>query len=80
MEITLNTFMDFKGFFQEFEMKGVVYRPNYYIPSTIPKTGIRMSGAAKMNPLAVVSPSRPYQPIYRVGKLQVKSQIINKKH
>lgn len=64
---------------QEFKIKGIDYRPNY-VPTGIPKSGTRRSGPAYMNLAAVVNPSRPYKPIYRMGKSQMKSQITLKKH
>jgi hypothetical protein len=64
----------------EFKLRGIVYRPGYMPSNILPKTGIRMGGAAHMNVMASVKPSRPYQPNYRLGKSALKSQITLNKH
>jgi len=69
--------MNFKEFMMnEFEIRGIKYRPNY-VPASIPKKGKR-GGPGTMNLAAVVNPSRPYQPTFRMGKSAVKSQIAMK--
>jgi len=76
----MKTFHEFlQGKIDEFKIKGIVYRPNC-IPAPLPKTGFRNSGPGKMSLFAVISPSRPYKPIFRIGRSQAKSQIMNKKH
>lgn len=54
--------MNFKEYFlaQEFKLKGVLHPKDCpLVPSSIPKTGFRNSGAAKMN---VMQPAHPYKP------------------
>jgi hypothetical protein len=54
--------MNFKEYFlaNEFQLKGVL-RPKDcpIVPSSIPKTGFRNSGASKMS---MIQPAHPYKP------------------
>lgn len=57
--------MGFKEYFlaNEYKLRGVLdLKDNPIIPSPIPKTGFRNSGATKMNVMAAV---KPYKPIFR---------------
>jgi len=71
-------FLEDKGL-NELKIMGIIYKPNNCVPSAIPKTGFRNSGATKMFPLASVAPSKPYQPLFRLGS-QKKGGIMGKKH
>lgn len=71
--------MTFKEFLEALELTKVIYKPGAMIPSSIPKTGFVNSGGAKINPVASVPPSKPYQPIFRMGK-QAKTTVANRKH
>jgi hypothetical protein len=69
--------MNFREFaMNEFSIRGIQYRPNY-VPCGIPKKG-KKGGPGSMNLAAVINPSRPYQPTFRMGKSHVKSQIAMK--
>lgn len=64
--------MNFKEFFlaQELAIRGVMDLKDVpVIPSTIPKTGFRNSGATKMN---MAAPIHPYKPTFRTGKSLLK--------
>jgi len=65
--------MGFKEYFlaNELKIKGVLNPKDCpIVPTTIPKTGFRNSGANKMNVMAFV---KPYTPIFRMGKSVLKS-------
>jgi hypothetical protein len=64
---------------KEYELRGTKYKPGFGVSNILPKTGIRLGGAAHMNPIKAVMPSRPYQPNFRMGKSAIKSQIALKK-
>jgi hypothetical protein len=64
--------MGFKEYFlaNELKIKGVLdLKDCPIIPTAIPKTGFRNSGAAKMN---VMAPVKPYKHIFRMGKSVLK--------
>lgn len=74
----IDRLMNFREFIMnEFAIRGIQYRPNY-VPCGIPKTGGKKGGPGTMNLAAAVNPSRPYQPTYRMGKSQIKSQTAMK--
>lgn len=65
--------MGFKEYFlaNEFKLKGVLNPKDCpIVPTAIPKTGFRNSGANKMNIMAAV---KPYKAIFRMGKSVLKS-------
>jgi hypothetical protein len=71
--------MNFREFLLQFEikLKPFTYKPDAKIPMPL----FRNSGPENMNPFKTAHlPSKPYMPIFRMGKGQAKTNIVNRKH
>ncbi len=69
----------FREWIAERELQETI-RPVKYKPGAVVPPLFRNSGPEKMSAIQSIAPSKPYMPIFRAGKGQAKTQIINRKH